>query len=150
MQKLRLTIFRVAVIADLHSCAESDHSALGLEIRIPYPTYLFSLSSLQSASPFLAVKPQTARFIVEQATVSEGANLPSVLVQPLFSNLQPTRFRKQGYLEAKFDAVDSPAPPPPPQDLISANLLRECSQSRDAKFRALNRFDDGKSIQGRR
>ena len=114
MQKLRPTIFRVAVIADLHSCADSDHSALGLEIRIPYPTYLFSLSSLQSASPFLAVKPQTARFIVEQATVSEGANLPSVLLQPPFSNLQPTRFRKQGYLEAKFDAVDLPAPPLPP------------------------------------
>ena len=39
----------------------------------------------------------------------------------------------QGYLEAAFDAEDLL-----PQDLVSANVLRERSQSRDAEFRAVD------------
>ncbi|KIK05867.1 hypothetical protein K443DRAFT_328398 [Laccaria amethystina LaAM-08-1] len=62
---------------------------------------------------------------------AEGANFPFKFCT--FSNArfqicnQPD-FRGQGYLDAEFDTVDLL-----PQDLVNADVLRECSQSRDAE-----------------
>ena len=144
MQKPRLTISRVAVIIDLATWRQipAPHGRRNQNTIYDLPLLVFVLTTLP-ASPFFAVKPQTVRFIVQQATVSEGANLPSVLVPAPFSNLQPTRLRRQGYLEAEFDKVDLL-----PQDLVDADVLRECSQLRGVELRALDRIDGGESIQG--
>jgi len=58
------------------SCAASTLSTSVAEIRITYATYLFLFFVFITLppSPLLAVDTQTGRFIVEQATVSEGAN----------------------------------------------------------------------------
>ncbi|KIK05825.1 hypothetical protein K443DRAFT_327403, partial [Laccaria amethystina LaAM-08-1] len=55
------------------------------------------------------------------------------LLQRPFSNLQPTQFQGQVYLEAEFDTVDLL-----PQGLVSADVLREYSQSRDAELGAVD------------
>ncbi|EDR01486.1 uncharacterized protein LACBIDRAFT_310894 [Laccaria bicolor S238N-H82] len=71
MQKPRLTIFRVAVIAVL------------VARQIPFPQSTKSISDLTlfvfvfttlPASSFLSVNAQRGRFIVEQTTVSESAH----------------------------------------------------------------------------
>ncbi|KIK05382.1 hypothetical protein K443DRAFT_91454, partial [Laccaria amethystina LaAM-08-1] len=50
--------------------------------------FLVPVFTTLSASPFHTVNAQTGRFIVEQATVSEGANFAFCAFQHPFSNLQ--------------------------------------------------------------
>lgn len=57
--------------------------------------------------------------------------MPSVLVATPVFDLRATRFWGQGKL---------------PQDLVSADVLRECSQLRDAGLRAVDGFDGGDFI----
>ncbi|KIJ90613.1 hypothetical protein K443DRAFT_537818 [Laccaria amethystina LaAM-08-1] len=98
------------------------------------PTLFRFVSTTLPASPFLAINTQTGRFIIEQATFSQGDNFAFCTCSntPLL-NLQLTRFRRQSYMEAEFDTEDSL-----PQDLVSAGVLRECSQSKAAEFRAVD------------
>ncbi|KIJ93220.1 hypothetical protein K443DRAFT_70982, partial [Laccaria amethystina LaAM-08-1] len=76
MQKPRLTIFRVAVTADLAARrqipADPSHSNTICDLPFLVPVF-----TTLSASPLHTVNAQTGRFIVEQATVSEGANFAS-------------------------------------------------------------------------
>jgi hypothetical protein len=65
--------------------------------------------------------------------VSEGANFASSVLTCSNARFQPNWLWRQGYLEAEFDTIDLL-----PQDLFSADVLREGSQSRDEEFRAVN------------
>jgi hypothetical protein len=123
------------------SCATSDPSRSQPLSRRNQNTicdlpFLVPVFTTLPASPLLTANAQTGRFIVEQATVSEGANFASSV-----RTCSNARFRiynqlgsgGQGYLEAEFDAIDLL-----PQDLVSADVLREGSQSRDAELRAVD------------
>ena len=75
MQKPRLIIFRVAVM--VHSVVRHQEPALGhwnQNATCDLPFLIF-ISTTLPASPLLAFNAQTGRFIVEQGTVSKGANL---------------------------------------------------------------------------
>ena len=50
----------------------------------------------------------------------------------------------EGYLEEGFDTVDLL-----PQDHISADVLRECLQSRDVELNTVDWFDGGEYIEGK-
>ena len=122
------------------SCAASDPSRTVVEIRMPYAIYPFLVFAFATlpASPALATNAQTDRFIVGQATVSEGASCPLYLFQRPSPNLQPTWLRRRANLEAEFNTIDLF-----PQDLVGRDILRECSQSRDAELREVDSFDSG-------
>lgn len=71
--------------------------------------------------------------------------LPSELVPTPFSNLKPTNSAPEmGLLGGRVRHGRLPS-----QGLVSADVLRECSQSRDAKLRAVGLLDGGESMQGR-
>jgi hypothetical protein len=100
-----------------------------VEIKIPYVTYPISFRLYNP--PFLAVNAQTGRFIVEQATLSEGANFASCTCSNARFQIYNQLVFGNGYLEAEFDTVDLII-----QELVGADVLRECSQWRDAELRA--------------
>jgi len=78
------------------------------------------------ASPFLAVNAHTGRFIVEQATVSEGA----------FYTCSNARFQICDQL-GSGDRVDLLS-----QDRVTGDVLMQCSQSRDPEIRAVDWVDN--------
>ena len=117
------------------SCAASSQHLSVAEIRILYATCLFSLSSFQ---PFWRhhvsqSTPGLAGSSSDKQQCQEAPIFLLYLFQRLFSNLQPTQFRGQGYLEVAVDTVDLL-----PQDLVSADILRERSRSRDAELGAID------------
>ncbi|KIJ95579.1 hypothetical protein K443DRAFT_108554, partial [Laccaria amethystina LaAM-08-1] len=73
MQMPWLTIFRVAPIADLAARRQipAPHKSSQSEYHMQPPLSCFASTTLPT-SPFLAVNAQTGRFIIEQATSSEG------------------------------------------------------------------------------
>ena len=105
-----------------------------------YAIYPSSLQPFRRQS-FLAVNSQTGRFVVEQATVSEGANVsvPTPIFKSTAKLALGTGLLGGRVRQGRFF----------PQDLVGADVLRECSQSRDAEVRAADSFDGGESIQGR-
>ena len=114
--------------ASADSLSGSSHGRFSCAASIPAPLSrrnqnttccLVLVFTVLPASQFLAVNAQNGRFIVKQATASEGANFAFYPCSNAFSNVQPTEFRGQGYLEV-FDTVDLL-----PQDLVSADVLRE-------------------------
>ena len=117
------------------SCTASSQHLSVAEIRIPYATCLFSLSSFQ---PFWRhhISQSTPRLAGSSSDKQQCQEAPIFLLylfQRPFSNLQPTQFRGQGYLEVEVDMVELL-----PQDLVSAGFLRERSHSKDAELRAVD------------
>ena len=86
----------------------------------PFRRHHFSLST-----------PQTGLFIVEQATVSEGANFSFCICSNARFQIcnQLGSWDRVIRLKAEFDTVDLL-----PQDLVSAYILRECLLSRDTEL----------------
>ena len=130
MQKPRLTVChgRFSRAASDPSTHRSSKSEYHMRPTLS-PFRLYNLP----ASPFLSAKLQTVWFIVGQAQC-----LKAPICLRTCSN---ARFQtNSGYLEADFDTVDLL-----PQNLVSADVLRESSQSRDSELRAVDRFD-GKNL----
>jgi hypothetical protein len=144
MPKPWLTIFRIAVMPDL-AARRQVPAPLGNQNQntiCDLPFLVFVLTTLP-VSPFLAVNPDWPVHC-RTSDGAEGANFPfCTFSNARFQLCNQPDFRGQGYLEAEFDTVDLL-----PQDLVNADVLRECSQSRDAE-RAVDGFDGGQSIQGR-
>ena len=117
------------------SCTASSQHLSVAEIRILYATCLFSLPSFQ---PFWRhhISQSTPRLAGSSSDKQQCQEAPIFLLylfQRPFSNLQPTQFRGQGYLEVEVDTLDLL-----PQDPVSADVLRERSQPKDAELRAVD------------
>ena len=133
MQKNRLTIFRVAALADLAARHQVPAALSRRNQRTIYdlPILVFVFTTLL-ASPYLAVNAQTGRFIAEQATCLKAPILPSALVQtPVFNSV--TNSVSGTGSKAEFDMANLL-----PQDLVSADFLRERFQSGDAELGAVD------------
>ena len=118
---------------------QSSKSGIIRRCDLPSPTLrLYSPSSVNLFSQ------STARLASSSSNKLPCLKAPMYLFQRPFSNLQPTWLWGRGYLEVDFDTVDLF-----PQDLVRADVLRECPQSRDAELRAADSFNAGESIQGR-
>ena len=118
---------------------QSSKSGIIRRCNLPSPSlHLYSPSSINHFSQ------STPRLGSSSLNKLPCLKAPMYLFQRPFSDLQPTWLWGRGYLEADFDAVDSF-----PRDLVSADVLRKCSQLRDVELRAANSFNGGDSIQGR-
>jgi len=128
MQKIRLTIFWVAVMADLATQRPVPAPPIA-ELRIPYATHFFSFSSLQpfrrhhlsQSMPRLANSSSN-----KQHSLKAPIFPPVLLPMPVFKSATNSVL---GYSEVEFDMVDLI-----PQDRVTGDVLRECSQSRDRKL----------------
>jgi hypothetical protein len=113
MQNPQLISFRSAVMADLAA-----------RRQIP-------------ATHFSQPTPRLAGSSSNKLQCLKAPILPSILVPtPVFkstTNLAPETVLLGGCLEAEFDTIDLL-----PQDLLSADVLREGSQSRDAELKAVD------------
>ena len=121
MQKHWLTIFRVALLPDL--AARHQVSTSQSPKSEYYMRPAFSRFRLFNPSGVTISHSQRPDWPVHRRTSNSVRRRPFCLLylfQRPFSNLQPTQFRRQGYLEVEVDTVDLL-----PQGL--ADVLREQS-----------------------
>ena len=119
MQKPWLTIFRIAVIADLATRRQVPAPLGRLVADHLRPTFSRFRLYYPSVLPFLALNAQTGRFIVERATLFEGAIFAFCTCSNARFQICTSRFRGQDYFEAKLGTLDSLLP----QDLVSADFF---------------------------
>ena len=125
MQKPRLTIFQVAVMADLAArrqipVPQSSKSEIHMRLTV------FSFSSLQPfrRHQFSQSTPRLAGSSLNKLQYPK-AHFALYFFQRPFSNLLPTWLRRRANLEAESHTIDLI-----PQDLVSTHVLRKCSIKR--------------------
>ena len=126
------------------SCAASSFQVPApsvAEIKTPYASYLFLFSSFQPfrRHHFMQSTPRLSPSDTVACSTMNRSTLPSVLFPiPVFQICKQLGFQKLGYLEAVFGTVDLL-----PQDLLSADVVRECSQSRNAEDSTMENLSKG-------